>query len=118
MKKKEVMYLLISTVLLVFAWIGFSVYHNYTASTIKPAVGFQIAPIDPSFDIKTIESIKQRIQVDPLFEIQVSTPSATPSPTSIPTPTPSIKPSITISPTTTPTATNSASNVTGGSNSQ
>lgn len=109
MKKKEVIYLLISTALLVFAWIGFSVYHNYTASTIKPAVGIQIAPIDPSFDAKTINSIKQRIQVDPLFEIEKkATRSATP------TPTPTVRPSITLSPTTTPIATNSANGITGG----
>lgn len=105
--KREVIYLLVSTFILVLAWIGFSVYDNYTTSTITPAVTFQIAPIQSSFDLQTIEAIKQRIKTPPLFEMErTATPAATATLTPIPTI--SVTPVASVSSTPTPTASISA----------
>lgn len=69
MKKRDILLFLFSTSILVFAWIGFSVYHNFVSSTITPSQGIQIAPIDPNFDTKTIENLKKRKQITPLLEL-------------------------------------------------
>lgn len=99
MKRKDVLLILIPTLIFVFIWIIFSVFHNFVNSTISEATNIQINPIVPDFDTKTINSIKQREGINPLYTInQVITPtpgSSSPSspsatPTLIPSPTPTI----------------------------
>ena len=72
MKRKDILYILIPACLLVFAWIAFNIYHNAVTSTIPQATSIQIAPIVPTFDTKTIDSLKRREIVAPVFESQVS----------------------------------------------
>ena len=78
MKKKDILFIIISGFLLVVAWIGFSIFHNIKTSTIPEATNIQIAPIAPVFDMKTIEDIKKRKQTQAVFEKKTTlTPTAT-----------------------------------------
>lgn len=65
MKPKEVLFITVSIFIVVIAYIGFNIYHNYKISTISPALSIQIAPIDPSFDTRTIKEAKKRNKITP-----------------------------------------------------
>ena len=51
------------TFVMVIIWIGFSIYHNQTTSTVAPTVASQINPIVAKFDTKTLESLRTRTPV-------------------------------------------------------
>lgn len=92
MKKKDILFILISGFFIVIAWIGFSIYHNSKTSTIPEATSIQIAPITPAFDTETIEDIKRRIKAEAILERKTTpTATATSSATAI-SPTPTISP--------------------------
>jgi len=57
---KGLLYLAISSLAVVSSWIGFSVYHGYTTSTISSDTGVIISPIPPEFDREIIERIKAK----------------------------------------------------------
>lgn len=67
MKQKDILLLAISSFALIAAWIMFNIYHNSVTSTISETLSVQISPINPTFDTKTIDAIKQRTQVLPIF---------------------------------------------------
>ena len=69
MKKKDLVTLLSSIFVFVFIWIGFNIYHNSTFSTIAPLVSAKLSPISPSFDTKTIDKLKKRQNVTPVFQL-------------------------------------------------
>lgn len=48
------------TFAMVLIWIGFSIYHNQTSSTVAPNIASQIDPIVARFDTKTLESLRAR----------------------------------------------------------
>lgn len=77
MKRKEAYILLLSTSVLIFAWVIFSILHSAISSTISENLNVQILPINPTFDVKTIEKLKKRVRVIPENTIDV-----TPSPIS------------------------------------
>lgn len=83
MKRGDILFFLIATSILVFAWIGFSIYHNLAKSTISETLGTQITPIKSDFDAQIIDQLKKRKQVIPILEIGegASSPSASPTPT-------------------------------------
>ena len=83
MKKNDILIILVPTFIFVIVWIGFSIYHSIMTSTISEAVNIQISPINPNFDTKTIESLKNRQNVLPIYEadVKVKTPTPSPSPT-------------------------------------
>lgn len=85
MKQKDILFLLISAFVLVVAWIIFSIYHKSITSTISETLSVQIIPINPNFDAKTLEKIKERNSVAPLYQIQ-QIPTPTPSLQILPTP--------------------------------
>lgn len=91
MKKKDIIFILVSGFFLVIAWIGFNIYHNSKTSTIPEATSIQITPITPSFDQKTIKEIKTRRNVQAIFEGK-STPTPTATNSAIPTTLPTITP--------------------------
>ena len=97
MKQKDLVFLVVSAFLIVFSWITFNIYHNYTTSTIPETLGVEIAPINPNFDTQTIERLKNRKKIDPLFEIPQSALIQEPSP-SIASPSP-LPVQVTVSPT-------------------
>lgn len=76
MQKKEILILFASTFIIVLVWIIFNVYHNSVKSTISEKLNFQIQDIDPGFDNQTLEELKQRKKVVPLFEFESSTSSS------------------------------------------
>jgi hypothetical protein len=55
---KSLLYLAILTAAVVLSWIGFSVHHAFTTSTITGDEAIIITPIPPSFDREVIEKIK------------------------------------------------------------
>lgn len=84
MKQKDILLLLISALILVIFWIGFSIYHKSVTSTIPESINTQIIPISPDFDNTTIEKIKNRKNIVPDYQQpqrrQVA-PTDTPAPT-------------------------------------
>ncbi|HEX8965831.1 MAG TPA: hypothetical protein VF820_05365 [Patescibacteria group bacterium] len=87
MKKNDVIFLLGSSVLLVFAWIVFNIIHQSVSSTITETIASDIRPIQSTFDTKTIEDLKARVVISPDYSIGSSTSSNSAIPTTIPTPT-------------------------------
>jgi hypothetical protein len=89
MKKNQILIILVPSFIFVIAWIGFSVYHNVITSTISDSLSVQIAPIAPDFDTNTIDALKNRLQVTPIYDLgtlaQNSTLQASPSATPITT---------------------------------
>lgn len=57
---KGLLYLAILTAAVVASWIGFSVHHGYTTSTISSDEAIIITPIPASFDREIIEKIKAK----------------------------------------------------------
>lgn len=83
---KSLLYLAILTTVVVASWIGFSVYHNHTTSTISSDTSIRIAPIQPEFDRETIQSIKSKKNVGANLNEQRANvtlaPEVNPTPTS------------------------------------
>ncbi|MBI3070384.1 MAG: hypothetical protein HYY87_03740 [Candidatus Levybacteria bacterium] len=80
MKQKDLVFLLASTAILVLAWIAFSVYYNLRTSTIPENINTQITPIQPVFDKKTLEALKQREKTVPVYKVESEpTPIGSPS---------------------------------------
>jgi hypothetical protein len=107
MKQKDVVFILASAFFVIIVWIIFDIYHSSISSTISEKLNIQIIPITAGFDLKTIDSIKKRDKVEPLYTTE-QTPSLTPSP--------SVSPNVTTTPTPTITTNNQASS--GGTLSQ
>ena len=76
MRQNQFIIILVLLLISVIAWIGGNVYHNLKQSTISDAINQEITPIDPTFNLQTIESLKKRQIVDPVFELEtLPTPS-------------------------------------------
>ena len=78
MKQKDLVFLLASTSILVLVWIVLSIYHNLAASTIPQTLETSISPIDPTFDKKTLETLKQRKRTVPVYKLESESLSPTP----------------------------------------
>jgi hypothetical protein len=84
MKKNDILLILIPLFLFVISWIGFSIYHNIVTSTISQPLSVQITPINPTFDTSTIDSLKNREKITPVYELDsqvqnVTTIASTPA---------------------------------------
>ncbi len=88
MKQKDILFLLISTFIIVILWVIFSVYHNYILSTISEPIQMQIVPISPNFDTKAIDKLKKREKISPSYTIENTQVSISPSPSPIASSTP------------------------------
>lgn len=77
MKQKDILLLSISAFVLIMAWIAFSIYHNSAESTISEPIEEKIVPIAPDFNTKIIDDIKNKRDIQPLYEIQVAPKSST-----------------------------------------
>lgn len=83
MKQKDLLFMLVSVTFLVLLWIIFGVVHRSLTSTISGSINEAISPISGTFDIKTLEVLKNRQKIIPQTEvggIPTPTPSATPTP--------------------------------------
>jgi len=79
MKQKDILIFIIPASILVLAWIIFNIYHNSVTSTIPERLNIQILPIKPSFDMLSVNKLKQRKTVNPVYQIQTQvSPSPTP----------------------------------------
>ena len=77
-EKNDILIILIPTFIFVLVWMGFSIYHSIVASTISETVNMQIAPISPNFDTKTIDSLRERQNVLPIYDAGVMVETPTP----------------------------------------
>jgi hypothetical protein len=80
MKRNDLLFLLGSAAFLVVVWIGFSLIHTNLTSTISDTLVQQIIPIKPTFDTKTIDALKKRTQVTPVYSITNPDLTVTPTP--------------------------------------
>lgn len=80
MKQRDILLILISAFIIVIVWIVFNVIHSSVTSTIPENLAIQIIPISSQFDIKTLEKLKTRQKVSPLYSTQNPT-QITPQPT-------------------------------------
>jgi cell shape-determining protein MreC len=68
MKRKDIILLVIPMFFLVLVWILFSIYHNSVSSTISESLNVQITPIEGSFDQNSLNELKKRKNLLPIFE--------------------------------------------------
>ena len=80
MKRKDFLIILILLFIFVIAWIAGSIYHSIATSTISQTTNQDISPINPSFDTKTVNDLKQREKINPSFELGNIVPTPTPFP--------------------------------------
>lgn len=85
-RQKDLLFVLVSSFILVIIWIGFSIYHKAVTSTISEDLQTQVVPINPNFDTDALKKLKSRVQISPAIGI-TGTPSASVSATTTPTPT-------------------------------
>jgi len=76
MKRKDALIILIPSLIVVILWVMFSIYHNYINSTIPNDINMQISVINPDFDTKTINQLKSRTAVTPIYTIDANSPSS------------------------------------------
>lgn len=86
MKRNQIIIILALLLIAVVVWIAINVYHNLKESTISEVTNQEILPINPSFDTKVIEILKEREEVSPAFELEKL-------PTPVPSKTPESSPS-------------------------
>ncbi|HVF69398.1 MAG TPA: hypothetical protein VNA13_02405 [Xanthomonadales bacterium] len=79
--QKDILYISISSFVLVVLWIGFNLYHAYATSTIEPDLRLQIEHIDPQFNTRTLDKLKSRKTIVPVYQLDSASTSAEPSPT-------------------------------------
>ena len=87
-KQKDILFILISSFVVVVAWIGFNLYDIWANSTVSQEIQLELTPIDPQFDPQTIKLLKNRENINPLFSQATPSASITVEPTQTPTPTP------------------------------
>jgi len=77
---KNLVTMAIFTTMIVIAWIGFNIYHNFATSTVSGDISIRIIPIENTFKTKTIEdNLKSRkeITIDLSEKIAVATVAPT-----------------------------------------
>ena len=84
MKYKDIIILLVSAFFLVVAWIIFNIYHNSVVSTAPEDLKKEIVPINPTFDQSTIDKLKSRAKISPIYDL--APPSPTPASVSVGSP--------------------------------
>ena len=80
MKRKDILIILVLMFIFTVAWIGGNIYHSIATSTISKTTNEDILPINPTFDTKTINRLKQRQKINPSFELGNIVPTPTPFP--------------------------------------
>jgi len=87
MKHKDIILLLISASFLTVVWVAFNIYHNSVLSTTPEILEKETLPLNPNFDEKTINKLKERKKVSPIYNLKDPSPSPvelTPSPEASP----------------------------------
>lgn len=87
MNRKDAYLLVITTSILILAWIVITIFNSANNSTIDDNLTTQIVPIQPTFDEKTINLLKGRTQVVPQNTLENTDEASTAAtPTVEPTP--------------------------------
>jgi hypothetical protein len=68
-KRQDVIVTLWMTFLTIVAWISFGIYHIWTTSTLSEIDISAISTIDPNFDTNTINMLKNREMINPIYHI-------------------------------------------------
>lgn len=76
MKQRDIIILVVPLFFLALLWTAYSVYINSVSSTVPESLNIQITPIDSKFDEKTIEELKNRQNLLPVFDA-TSSPAGT-----------------------------------------
>jgi YbbR domain-containing protein len=84
MKQKDILLIIVPLFILTVLWVMFTIYHNYTTSTIQDPLSIQIVPIEGTFDTKTLDALKQRQSIEPDYESAKSATVLSPTPTTSP----------------------------------
>jgi hypothetical protein len=71
---KDLLFVSISSFIVVAAWIGFNLYHTWVTTTITPDMQVQISAITPDFDTATLQKLKARKQITPINTLSNKTP--------------------------------------------
>lgn len=104
---KDLLFVSISSFIVVVAWVGFNIYHTWVTTTITPEMQVTITAIHPDFDAATIQKLKARKQVVPVTSLSgkvaptgaagpvylLEVPSGTPEPSEASLPSSSPSPS-------------------------
>lgn len=82
MKRGDIILLLSEIFILVVVWIVFNILHNSATSTISETLTENVLPINPDFDTKTLEGLKTRERVEPIYDLGsiIATESSLPTP--------------------------------------
>jgi hypothetical protein len=80
MFKRDMLIILLMTFITIAAWIGFNIYHIIVTSTISEELQAQITAINPNFDLDTINKLKSRKSIEPLYQITDTAPKVTATP--------------------------------------
>lgn len=82
MKRGDIILLLSEIFILVVVWIVFNILHNSATSTLPEALTENVLPINPDFDTKTLEGLKTRERVEPIYDLRsiIATESSLPTP--------------------------------------
>lgn len=75
MKHKDIILLLASAFFLIVAWVAFNIYHNSVVSTTPEVLEKETLPINPNFDEATINKLKERKKVSPIYDLKIPSPS-------------------------------------------
>lgn len=75
MKQKDILIIIVLLFIFAIAWIGSSIYHSAVSSTISENTTKDIAPIAPSFDLKTVDKLRRREKINPSFDLERVTPT-------------------------------------------
>lgn len=70
MKQKDILIIFILLFIFVVAWVGSNIYHSIVRTTISETVSQDISPITPTFDIKTVNKLRERQKINPSFELE------------------------------------------------
>lgn len=70
MKQKDILIIVILLFIFTLVSIGSGIYSNSVTSTISESINQDMAPIDPTFDTKTIDKLKSRERTLPSYDIE------------------------------------------------
>ena len=76
-RQRDILFVLISSFIVVVAWVSFNIYHIWITSTIPNTITPQLEPINPQFDATVRQQLKNREQIDPLYDKQSVTTNQT-----------------------------------------
>lgn len=65
---KDILFVIISSFIVVIIWIGLNIHHVMVTSTIEEEIQLHLTPINGAFDTQIIQQTKNRPQVTPLYE--------------------------------------------------